>query len=101
MKCKINGAVQFTIEDSEGEDSHRKSVRYDHPSRQPSRRQSSVDPMKTRILEDTLRHVQDKALGEIFLLSQFIENLFHLGRCPEDRSHHPGNGLSRRMQCPG
>ena len=71
----------------------KKSVGYDHPSRRPSRRQSSVDPMKTRILEDTLRHVQDKALGEIFLLSQFIESLFRLDRCPEDRSHHPRNGF--------
>ncbi|KAF4622216.1 hypothetical protein D9613_009192 [Agrocybe pediades] len=45
--------------------SNRTSVNYDHPSRRPSRRESAVDPMKARVLEDTFKHVQDKTLDVV------------------------------------
>ena len=40
------------------------STTHDPPSRRPSRRASAVDPVKSRIVEATLKQVQDKTIGQ-------------------------------------
>ncbi|KJA16617.1 hypothetical protein HYPSUDRAFT_206907 [Hypholoma sublateritium FD-334 SS-4] len=51
------------------------TICYDHPSRRPSRRASAVDPVKSRIVDLTLKQVQDRTtdvLKAVILLPPVI-----------------------------